>query len=119
MLPSQTGVFKFLRGSCLAGLIAAGQAQSVRAEETITESRQVSTSGIDLSTSEGRSQLLRRVRVAAYQVCGEDDGSTGLESDSYRQCVSDAMRNALPQVQAMVASARRKNTYAAASANRP
>ncbi len=110
---------KFLRGACLAGLIATGHAQSVRAEETITETRQVSATGFDLSTPDGRAQLLRRVRIAAYKVCGEDDGDVSLDGDAFRQCVSDAMRGALPQVQSLFASAQRKNTYAAASPSRP
>ncbi len=118
MFPSQKAVFKFLRGMCLAGVIAAGSVQSALAQEQVTEWTRVSARGLDLTTPAGESALRKRVLVAVYHVCGEDDGSVSLESDSFRQCVSDALRGSQPQVQALVASARNKNQYATASGSR-
>jgi UrcA family protein len=75
------------------------------ANEPETQTRSVRVSDLDLASSEGRTQLQRRIRAAARSVC-RDGASIGLSSTiAERQCTRAAIDGTRTQVARLIAEA--------------
>lgn len=78
--------------------------------ETRSLSRVVTTEGLDLRYDAAVDELHRRIEYTARASCEElDRSSFDLQLTSDRQCVNEAVRDAMPQADIAVARAR---TYA-------
>ena len=60
----------------------------------------VSFADLDLSRTEGAEALYQRLRSAARQVCAPADGKSLAQKQRYRACVSEAVSNAVVQIDA-------------------
>lgn len=65
----------------------------------------ISTSGIDLSTPEGRKALERRVDRAISRMCGSTMTGTREEAEELEACRLETRAEVEPQLQAMLVSA--------------
>jgi UrcA family protein len=53
---------------------------------------------LDLSTNEGATQLFRRLRAAAKEVCAPMNGNAVMQRSRYRTCVQTSLANAVNSV---------------------
>ena len=98
----------------VAGFVAAAQLPAVAAEPSY-EAVRVDTAGLDLRSPAGAAMLAHRVRAAAVKVCDAVSSTAAMQSDIVSGCVQQAVRDAAPRVQALVAAARATRTYAVAA----
>jgi len=74
---------------------------------------QVRLSDLDLASAAGHAALMGRVHQAAAAVCGGDEAHRGLgDQQQYLICRSETVANAMPQLNAAVASAEHPEQYA-------
>jgi UrcA family protein len=81
----------------LAGAIISSPAYAAPAGEAM--SVKVSTAGLDLSSPAGVAQLTRRVGYAASMVCGHFDEGDLNGARASKTCRTQAIDDAMPQVQ--------------------
>lgn len=74
---------------------------------------QVRLSDLDLASEAGHATLMGRVHQAAAAVCGGDEAHRSLgDQHSYLTCRSETIANAMPELNAAVASAEHPEQYA-------
>jgi UrcA family protein len=99
----------------LAGLFGAAPAAAADGDEYETQSKTVSTHGLDLTTEAGQAALHRRIAIAAASVCGGYPRSA-----SYDRCWADAVADASVQANVLIAKASAATLAVAdAGASRP
>jgi UrcA family protein len=74
---------------------------------------QVRFGDLDLASESGHAALMSRVHQAAAAVCGGDEAHRSLgDRRVYRTCRSETIADAMPQVNAAIASAEHPEQYA-------
>lgn len=101
-----------IAGSALAQSTVIAQPQNSGLVRTITMQQQVRYNDLDLSTTEGRATLNRRVRFAASDVCDGKNVSNTRSPVAYLDCYTDAVRGANEQLSQRLA-AKQGSTVAA------
>ena len=74
--------------------------------ETRSLSRVVTTEGLDLRYDAAVDELYRRIEFTARESCDELGRTADIQLTTDRQCVNEAVRDAMPQADAVVARAR-------------
>ncbi len=84
------------------------------AQDASTPSTEIHTADLNLATADGLKKLDLRIRRAARQVCGDDDGSRdmGVRTNVDR-CVVIAIKNARIAAEPKIAAAQQSFTTAA------
>lgn len=88
----------------LAGAIISSPAYAAPAGEAMSVS--VSTAGLDLSSPAGRATLTHRIGLAAGIVCGHPDERDLNGTRASKTCRTQAIGDALPQVQLALSGGR-------------
>ncbi len=87
----------------VAGLFAAAPAALAADDDYDTESRTVSTQGLDLSKSAGQATLHHRIVIAAARVCRNGDTRDFRSIGGYDQCREQAIADAWAQAKILIA----------------
>jgi UrcA family protein len=101
-----------LAGGALAQSTVIAQPQNAGLVRSITMQQQVRYNDLDLSTTQGRATLERRVRFAASDVCDGKNVSNTRTPIAYLDCYTDAVRGANDQLSQRLA-AKQGSTVAA------
>jgi UrcA family protein len=104
----------FAKTATLFALTSAVLAASPAAVFAATPSSvQVRLNDLDLASEAGHAALIGRVRLAAAAVCGGDEAHRSLgDLHTYLTCRSETIANAMPQLNAAIASAEHPEQYA-------
>jgi UrcA family protein len=104
---------RFTAALALAGAIISTPAYAAPAGEAMSVG--VSTAGLDLSSADGRAQLVRRVGYAAAIVCGHPDERDLTATRASKTCRTQAIDDAMPQVQLALSAGKAGHQLAANS----
>ncbi len=83
-------------------------------DDMTVQTRLVSTAGLDLTRSHDQAVLMRRLAVAARQVCRKPASSVSESASGYEECVQSAMYFAHRQANAAIALAAKTSVVASA-----
>ena len=98
-----------------AAVVVLGSAVSAPAHAAQAEAAptaKVSYSDLDLQGSAGEAALKARVEKAAVKVCGHADGRTLADYERVADCRAEAIADASPKMNAVIASVRSEHRYA-------
>ena len=99
-----------LTAAAVALLATAAPARAGQADATVTA--KVHYSDLDLDGSAGEAALKARIQRAAIKVCGEADGRTVADYGRVATCRANAIADASPKMNAVIASVRSDHRYA-------
>ena len=77
-----------------------------------TKTKQVRHADLDLSSSAGQERLQTRIKQAVKQVCGSPRGFTMKERQDQRSCEENALKQAVPQGERIIAAYMEKRRLA-------
>ena len=93
--------------ACIAAALASAGASAQTADERVTVA--VSHADLDLSQAAGQATLARRIRAAAYRICGDPFGWDPIRLQAVSRCMVEARRSAETQVATAIARVRQRN----------
>jgi UrcA family protein len=92
--------------AALAGALACAAAPAAFAQSPSGDTVQISTAGLDTTSTNGAQQLLHRIRMASVKVCADQGDDPIYATDGYFGCIrrttADAVAHAdIPQLTAL------------------
>ena len=106
MMLTRTNALGSIIALVVAGLFAAAPAASAAGDDYDTQTKMVSTHGLDLTSAAGQATLHRRILMAAVSVCGRDEPYNLKSIAEYDQCREQAVADASAQARVLIARAR-------------
>ncbi len=93
-------IIKFVTATAIAASATASLFTStVHAQAAESRSQRVETADLDLSSKAGQQRLLRRISIAAREVCESNAGNLDLKMRrAFSDCISTATSQAMAQI---------------------